>query len=110
MLNPSFNILNNSDPTSKLLLDVIEKNGVKKCIKQGFVIVDGKSTANQFFVITNGIFKTVKEVNGQPYIICFTFTGDIDGDPLVFMDPPESYYKLVAVVDSTIILFDWQNL
>lgn len=110
MLNPSFNILNGNDAASKILLEVIEKIGVKKKIKQGTVIVDSKSTANHFFVITNGIFKTVKEINGQPYIICFTFTGDIDGDPLVFIDPPEQYYKLIAVVDSTIILFDWQKL
>jgi len=110
MLNPSFNILNSEDATTKLLLEVIEKIGEQKKIKQGTVIVDNKSSANHFYVITNGIFKTVKEVNGQPCIICFTFTGDIDGDPLVFMDPPEPYYKLIAVVDSTIILFDWHKL
>jgi hypothetical protein len=26
------------------------------------------------------------------------------------MDPPDQYYKLISVVDSTIISFNWQNL
>jgi CRP-like cAMP-binding protein len=111
MLNPDFNILNNSDDNfSKLLLDVIEKIGENKKVKQGTVIVEDKVKTNTFFVIIDGIFKTVKRINEQEHIVCFTFNGDIDGDPLVFMDPPAQYYKLVSVIDSTIILFDWQNL
>jgi hypothetical protein len=64
MLNPDFNILNNSDDNfSKLLLDVIEKIGENKKVKQGTVIVDDKVKTNTFFVIIDGIFKTVKKIN-----------------------------------------------
>ena len=110
MLNPDFNILAKNDGFSKILLDALDKIGKTETVKQGTVIINDKVKTDTFFVIVEGIFKTVKKVNEQEYIVCFTFNGDIDGDPLVFMDPPSQYYELIAVVDSVIILFDWPSL
>lgn len=110
MLNPDFNVLGRKDGYATQLLHVLQKIGETKRVKQGTVVVDEDVSTNSFFVIIDGIFKTVKEIDGQPYIVCFTFPGDIDGDPLVLMTPPNQYYKIIAVTDSTLVLFNWNDL
>ncbi len=63
MLNPDFNILAINDGFSKILLDALDKIEKTETVKQGTVIINDKVKTDTFFLIVEGIFKTVKKVN-----------------------------------------------
>lgn len=110
MLSPNFRIDSSHHLLTNGLLDAIDQIGTLKTITKGEAIVNADSGIDFFFFIKKGIFKTWKRTDEKEFILGFTFQGDVDGDPSVFLNSTKSQFSIEAVITSEVIVCKWIDL
>jgi CRP/FNR family transcriptional regulator, anaerobic regulatory protein len=110
MFTPNFNINNSKDKVARDFLSVINKIGKSKKIKKGELILDGSISADFFFYIKSGVFKTLKKVNDRNYILGFTFSGDVDGDFSTLYNHSKTEFSIEAIANSEVLICTWAEL
>lgn len=94
---------------SDYFLSIIQKIGKEKAIKKGEILIKNGSHPSFFFYILNGVFKTYIEKNDKPYILGFTFDGDIDGCPRSLLKGIANNFHIEAVVDSIVLICEFKD-
>lgn len=82
------------------------------CIEKGEKIIRHGSHPSFFFYIVRGAFKTSIQKNDKPYILGFTFEGDVDCCPTSLLKGRANNFAIEAVIDSTVLVCeikDFQN-
>lgn len=110
MFSPDFKIESSKDASTKSLREAIAQIGVLKKIERGKVILSSVTVSDFFFVVKKGVFKTIKYIDRKEFILGFTFTGDIDGEPQALHGHSLSPFSVKAVVASEVLICRWHDL
>lgn len=110
MFSPDFKIESSKDSSTASLREAIAQIGVLKIIERGKVILSNATISDFFFVVTKGVFKTVKYIDRKEFILGFTFPGDIDGEPQALLGHSLTPFSVKAVVASEVLICRWHDL
>ncbi len=109
MISPELIYNNIPKKQSDYFLSIIQKIGKERHVKKGEIIIKNGSNPSFFFFIVNGVFKTYLEKNDKPYILGFTFDGDIDGCPRSLLKGIANNFNIEAVTDSTVLICEFSD-
>lgn len=109
MISPEFLYSNLTEKQSAYFFSIIQKIGKEKDIEKGQTIIRNGSHPSFFFYIISGAFKTFIERNDKPYILGFTFEGDIDCCPTSLLKGIANNFSIQAVMDSKVLICDFKD-
>ncbi|MDE3252411.1 MAG: Crp/Fnr family transcriptional regulator [Bacteroidota bacterium] len=104
MISPEFFFSNLSEKQSKYFFSIIQKIGKEMDVKKGTAIIRYGSHPSFFFYILSGAFKTSIIQKDKPYILGFTFSGDIDCCPASLLKSSTNNFAIEAVLDSKVLI------
>lgn len=109
MISPEFLFRNIPEKQSKYFLSIIQQIGKEKYIKKGQTVIRYGSHPSFFFYIVSGAFKTSIKQNDKPYILGFTFEGDVDCCPTSLLKGIANNFAIEAVLNSKILVCELKD-
>lgn len=109
MFSPDFKIESSKESSTASFREAIAQIGVLKKIERGKVMLSNATKSDFFFVVRKGVFKTVKYIDRKEFILGFTFSGDIDGEPQTLLGSLTPF-SVKAVVASEVLICRWHDL
>jgi CRP/FNR family transcriptional regulator, anaerobic regulatory protein len=110
----SINPNNGFTPFSKTkyneVVDKLKKEGKRKRIKAGEVILSEGMNCDFFFYVESGCFRAFRYLNEKEINIGFSFRGDLDTCPYSFINDLPSLDTIEALTESTVIIISKSQL
>jgi CRP/FNR family transcriptional regulator, anaerobic regulatory protein len=109
MISPEFFFKNIPEKQSKYFSSIIHQIGKEKTVAKRETIIRYGSYPSFFFYIVSGAFKTTVKQRGKPYILGFTFEGDIDCCPTSLLKGIANNFAIEAVSNSKILVCELKD-
>lgn len=109
MFSPDFSISTSNNPGANGVYDAMLTIGRHLSVKKGRAVVKEGSNDRCFFYVKEGIFKTVRDVSGRPYILGFTFADGIACCPISLLNRLPNNFTIEAVSDAELLVCDWKD-
>jgi CRP/FNR family transcriptional regulator, anaerobic regulatory protein len=109
MISPDLLFRNIPEKQSNYFLSVIKNIGKEKELKAGNTIIRYGSHPTFFFYIVRGAFITSIKKEDRPYVLGFTFKGDIDCCPSALLKGYNNNFEIKAILDSEILICNLQD-
>ena len=110
MFTPNFHIDSSPHQLAVDFRNAVNQIGVLRSVEKSEVIIDSQTSAEFFFYVQDGIFKTTKKIGDREFVLGFTFPGDVDGDPGALLENTVSDFSMEAVTKSEVLLCRWKDL
>lgn len=109
MISPEFFFKNIPEKQSSYFTSIIHKIGKERTVTKKETIIRYGSYPSFFFYIVSGAFQTTVKQKGKPYILGFTFEGDIDCCPTSLLKGIANNFAIEAVTNSKILVCELKD-